>query len=208
MLIDVTLTRPARYDGFDWEQLRIESATDPAGPWTDVTTLDLDPSPDPTYPLNESFTLDVIDPDAYLRAVYLSNVGLDESAPIALPYAVTVADIAPSVADVAGLIPARVSEEGNGTFTAGTTPSATQVQSLIDRRAGEIYSRCERIGLRHVPLAKEVVALAVALEVERGFFPQEQDNSASILDDLRADFNVKISRLEGLTRLAWVSRVP
>ena len=202
-----------RFDGEAWTGLRIEESASVDGPWADVETIALSPvDSDPTDPQSRSFTTELATlADGYYRVVFLDETG-DESLPTEAvrygPTQASSADIKPTVADVSNLIPGRVSEGNGGVFGADTTPTGTQVASIIDLRAGEVYARCESIPVKQVSLAKVVVTLAAAIDIERGYFPQEQDNDSTILDNLGADFNAKMMRLEFLCRPAWVSRVP
>ena len=205
-------TPPAREDEKAWTGALIETSASSTGPWGSIDIYDLDPvATDPSDPPEYGFTVST--PDPWIRLTWL-----DEDGNASLPTQplqnrsayVAVDEIKPSLAEVAALIPGRVTENGEGaiTFNADTNPTGTQAQTVIDTQAGEIYDRCEAIRVDQIPFAKSVVALASALVIERGFFPQEQDNAASILDDLRADYNVKVVRLEQATRLPYVSKLP
>lgn len=202
-----------RFDGEAWTQVRIEESTLETGPWSDVETIALSPvDSDPTDPQPRSFTTELASlADGYYRVVFIDETG-DESLPTEAvrygPTSASTTDISPSVDDVSNLIRGRVSEGQGGVFGPTTNPTAAQVSAMISAKAAEVIARCEYIAFSHIGLAKSVVALQTALEIERGYFPQEQGAGDSILDDLRADFNVKISRLEALTRLSYVSRMP
>lgn len=65
---------PARYDGVPWAQARVQEASSPAGPWTLIDTLDLEPQDsDPTEPAARSLTTALAsdEPGLWYRLVFV-----------------------------------------------------------------------------------------------------------------------------------------
>lgn len=149
-------TPPARYQPITtpWTAVRVEEAPAPAGPFTAIDTITLDPvDRHPDRPGRRSLST----PYATLTEGWYRLVWVDDSGDEAVTDAVldapglTSPTWAPSVQDVANLCPAytRAPVDGDGeqagaeqkTFTDDTDPTATEVQGLIAAAVDEVVSR-------------------------------------------------------------------
>lgn len=91
-------------------------------------------------------------------------------------------DIACSVDDVAAVIRARTKDsEGNevGTFNADTRPTDVQVQEHIAHAMVLVHTKVGFIGDTCTELARSVVALGAAAEIELSYFPEQSRTDRS-----------------------------
>lgn len=84
----------------------------------------------------------------------------------------------PSVADVGALMRARTKTFGGeepGTFTADTRPTGDQVQSLIEKAAGDVLSALEidQVPERLREATRSLTALRAGLLVELSYWPEQ-----------------------------------
>ena len=98
---------------------------------------------------------------------------------------------APSLADVAGLVPTRTIDSAGtqqNTFTTLTLPTATQVQGFIDRIVSEVAGVAGEIPSARFAQAKHTATLGVAWLVERSFPPTSgvQNVANDFVNDYRA----------------------
>lgn len=98
---------------------------------------------------------------------------------------------APSLTDVAGLVPTRTIDSAGtqqGTFTANTEPTATQVQGYISQIVAEIVGTVGTVPAALFEQAKGVAKLGVAWLVERSYTPtgDVQNLGTDFVNDYRA----------------------
>lgn len=103
---------------------------------------------------------------------------------------------APSADDVAAHIPQRFRD---GTPTADTVPTVTQVDRLIELRATEVAARCgEPLDEGQVySLAAETTALGVCAYLESSFFPEQQlgsDDQTAVFFRMRYEEHIRLLR--------------
>jgi len=83
---------------------------------------------------------------------------------------------APTVEDVAQLVPARFGETGPDQYT---IPTYDQLEELIERRQVSVRAECGRIDQvdddNILQLASETVAVGVAAYLSATFFPEQQN---------------------------------
>ena len=88
----------------------------------------------------------------------------------------------PGVDDVAALLRARTKDTvgAEGTFTAATRPTATQVQELIDFVVGEVHGHValELPEILHGQ-ARRCIVLGVASLIELSYFPEQQNQAGA-----------------------------
>lgn len=81
----------------------------------------------------------------------------------------------PTPAEVKALMPARVN---GGPFTTDTTPTIAEVQTIIEEVATEVADNFdEPIPEELHDLARRVVKEGAARDIERGFWPEQHDES-------------------------------
>ena len=140
---------PARFDGEQWTQARIEESATADGPWTLVETVPFTSyDRDPARPAlrGVSTSLGTLD-EGWYRVVVIDDDG-DEYALEPVAHNAS-ADIRPTVDDVAALVPtytvAAFGAAGSGTelgtFTEDTSPTDAQVEQLIDQAIGDLTSQ-------------------------------------------------------------------
>src|SRR5215469_3587772 len=73
-----------RYDGTKWTKARVNESATNTGPWNVIDTLDIDPGPDPSHPLEISFTTDnaTLDAGWYLIEFLDSQGNVLETDPV------------------------------------------------------------------------------------------------------------------------------
>jgi hypothetical protein len=106
--------------------------------------------------------------------------------------------VACTVADVAAIIRARTKDSNGfevGTFTGTTRPTDTQCQEAIDHAVVLIHTKVGDVGEGCASLAKGVVALGAAAEIERSYFPEQSRSDRSIYTFLVAEYD---KALDGL----------
>jgi hypothetical protein len=161
-----------------WTQVRYQYGATRQGPWTTITTEALSPTDtDPTIPLVRD--LDVIVPDlgypGWLRVIFLDASGNQEPTdPVFVG-----SSIRPSVLEVANLMPDRTTIQGGteaGTFTSATTPTATQVEALIDLVLDtvdpEVLADASTETMRRW---RSIIALNAAILAETSYFSSQGD---------------------------------
>lgn len=108
-----------------------------------------------------------------------------------------------TVADVAALLPQRTKGEWgtDGEFTDDTTPSAAQVQNLLDKAAGRIAGKLNLKDGEDIcadgplELAEEVHALRAAMMVELTFFANQLRTDQSPYEKLKEQYDEGIKDL-------------
>lgn len=133
-LISLSDYRPMpRYDGKSWEGARIEGAIAAEGPWSTIATLPFDePDPDPTKPIERSFTVSVEDPTvAWLRVVFIDPVG-EQDVTNPVPTVPTLIELA-TIRDVALRLGRYLSDS-----------EEVQVNSLIITATNSIYAAVDK----------------------------------------------------------------
>lgn len=181
-----------------WTQARFQYAATRSGTWTTIATEALDPvETDPTDPLSRDF--DVIVPDVgypgWLRVVFLDVAGNQEpTEPIFVG-----SSIRPAVLEVANLMPDRTTIDGGteaGTFTTGTTPTAAQVDALIDLVLDTVEPEVLADADTEIQRRwRSIVALNAAILTETSYFSHQGEiNEARV-----AVWERLIDRQDGIT---------
>lgn len=109
----------------------------------------------------------------------------------------------PVLTDVAALVPTRTIDSTGaqlGTFTAGTTPTATQVTAYIAQIVGEIVGTVGEVPSEAFAQAKGVASLGVAWLVERSYPPTA--DVQNVANDLVTDYRASLRLLEQSVRNA------
>jgi hypothetical protein len=133
-LISLTDYRPMpRYDGNSWTGARIEGATDDVGPWSTIATVAFEePEPDPTKPIERSFTVSVEDSDtAWLRVVFIDDQGEQD---VANPVSTTAETVELAV----------VGDVGKRLGRYLTDNEEVQVYALIATATNNIYAAVDK----------------------------------------------------------------
>lgn len=194
---------PARADGEPFVSVTIREASAEAGPFTDLTTIALDPiDADPGDPQDRDFTFESDLAQAWFRLIFTDTDGdtsppsdpvFDDAEDTATPWA-------PTVEEVAALIRARTKVAGGvelGTFrdpqadprVAGTRPTASEVRHLISQAVRRVQSElggadpCSR-ELRED--ARGLAAIRAAMMVEQSYYPEQTTAAGSSFQSLRA----------------------
>jgi hypothetical protein len=169
-----------------WTRVRFEEAGDARrGPWFSLDTQTLSPvDSDPTLPQVRTLTTDQATRyPGWFRLVWIDAFGGEQ--PTEPEYAGSA--VRPSVQEVANLMPDRTTIDGSseaGTFTAGTQPTAEQVDSLIDMVLDTVDSRVpDDASAEAERAARGVVTLTTAMLIETGRFGDQRD-----VNDARVGF--------------------
>lgn len=139
------ITPPARGDGIPWNQALVSEAASSTGPWTQIQVIGpfVDLDTDPAHPKARTITTtlataasglfySIVFKDAFNNTSQRSRAVLNADE----------VNWRPTVQEVAVLVRARtVDKNGNevGTFNNNTTPSAGQVDELIDQAVEDLY---------------------------------------------------------------------
>jgi hypothetical protein len=173
-------TPAARAAGSPWTHVRFEEAGDSRrGPWAVIATQALTPlDPDPTDPLPRTLTTDqaTLYP-GWFRVVWIDASGGEE--PTEPEYAGSA--VRPKVQEIANLMPDRTTVDG-GTearaFTTATSPTAEEVESLIDMVLDSVDPRVPDGASAEVErAARHVVTLTTAILVESGNWADQLDTN-------------------------------
>jgi hypothetical protein len=202
------VTPPERFDTHPWTIARIEEAPAATGPWTALPDIVLNPiDADPTSPRERDLTTTAATLDAGWYRVRF----VDASAGVSAPSESVLnsrSTIRPSVKQVANLVPART-RNANGkllqTFKndGSTTPSADQVEELIDQAMREAYpvfgdNMPDSPGPDPDALRKSaqaVIAARAAALVERNYFAEEVNRNVSPYPQLQDDWEQGLKRV-------------
>lgn len=111
---------------------------------------------------------------------------------------------APSLTDVAGLVPSRTIDSAGtqqGTFTTGTEPTALQVQGYITQIVAEIVGTVGTVPSQMFEQARGVAKLGVAWLVERSYTPtgDVQNLGTDFVNDYRASLRQLAESSRGAT---------
>jgi hypothetical protein len=99
---------------------------------------------------------------------------------------------APTVAQVGALMPTRF----QGTPpTTETSPTAEQVDALIDMLAESLLAEVGPVGDLQVGLARTTLALGVASYIENGFIPEQSDENLGPAEFFRRRYAEHVSLL-------------
>jgi len=111
-----------------------------------------------------------------------------------------ISDYTPNVSEVAAILWARTRDaEGTlvGTFNSNTEPTDTQVVNMITEAVNEISASAgtDLPGELIIKLAKRVVILLAAMNVELSYFPEQVQTANSPYEALERRFNASLKRL-------------
>ena len=171
-----------------WVTVRIEEASDPAGEWTAIDTITLDPPErNPQHPRGRDFTTENATlAEGWYRVVWVDALGGEQAtAPVQNTDATTTPSWVPTVQNVADLCPVYtrrpVDSEGEqsggeqGVFDDTTNPTASQVQALIAVAVEEVRGRVgvDVARLERFPeLARRTAAWHAAASIEADKRPE------------------------------------
>jgi len=167
--IDYTPSERGEGDG-PWTHVRFEQAGESRrGPWTELETVPLSPTDtDPTEPQTRTLTTDTATVyPGWFRLVWIAGAGEQPTEP---EYAGSA--VRPKVQEVANLMPDRTTVPGGEearTFNAQTSPTAEEVDALIDMTLDSVDPRVPAAADPEVErAARHVVTLQTAILVESG----------------------------------------
>ena len=173
-----------------WVTARIEEASDPAGDWTAIDTITLDPvDPHPKHPRPRDFTTENATLlEGWYRIVWVDALdGEQATSPVQNVDAATVPTWPPSVQDVADLSPAYTRHPVDGTgeqsgaeqniFDDTTDPTSSQVQALIDAAVREVMGRCG-VGVARLELFGELARQTAAWHAAANIEAEKQPEGA------------------------------
>lgn len=109
---------------------------------------------------------------------------------------------APSLSDVAGLVPTRTMDSAGvqqSTFTSSTMPSAVQVQGYISQIVAEVVGTVGDVPSSRFEQARHTATLGVAWLVERSFPPtsEVQNLANDFVNDYRASLRQLATSVRG-----------
>jgi hypothetical protein len=107
-------------------------------------------------------------------------------------------DVSCTVEDVAAIIRARTKDKtGNevGTFNDDTRPTAEQCQEAIDHAVTFIHTAVGQVGTNCADVAKGVVAIGAAAEIELSYFPEQARSDRSIYTFLITRYDAALAGL-------------
>jgi hypothetical protein len=166
-----------RFDEDPWVEAHLQEAPDSTGTWTTIEQYTLVPDSNPARPDYRDFSSDAATlANGWYRFVFFDASG-DASQPTDPVFVGGELNFRPQVTDVAALIRTRTRDmHGNelGTFNEDTTPTAANVDSIIDGAVRWVQQRvgmevCEAV----VGMVRDTVALRAAMQVELTFFPEQ-----------------------------------
>jgi hypothetical protein len=165
-----------------WTALRIEQGgANRNGPWTVIGTSALDPvDTDPTSPASRTITTEsaTVYP-GWFRVVWVDGAGSEQPTDPEFAGSAT----RPTVQEVANLMPDRTTTDGGTearTFNADTSPTADEVEALIDMVLDSVDPRVPADAAPEVTrAARHVVTLNTAILVESGNWGDQLDTNES-----------------------------
>ena len=107
-------------------------------------------------------------------------------------------DIACSVQDVAAIIRARTKDSAGtevGTFNADTRPTDAQAEEAIVHATVLVHVKVGYIGQTCAELARSVVALGAAAEIELSYFPEQSRTDRSVYTFLQQRYDTALAGL-------------
>lgn len=190
-----------RYDSVPWTKALIDEAPTSAGPWTQIDQIIFaDPDADPTDPKARNLTT----PNGTLefgwyRVTFTDQFG-ETAQPTAPKYNGPSQSYEPTIDQVARKLLSRtVDQYGNmtGAFTSDTTPTAAQVQAIIE---GVMPQVADVIG-DEIPDAltddaANVVAILAATQIELDFFSEQVNTGRSIYPQLVKQYDAALAALQ------------
>jgi hypothetical protein len=151
-----------------------------------VWTVTLDGPPTPGYFLLVWRTGDPEPPayEALLPLVSVDSIAVVEDVPLTGVYPlVSRGDVTPTVDEVAAFERTRLVAEGSSvaaTFTAETSPTAAQVEGLIQQAIDLVLPELPtRMPVAHYEGVQRAIALYTAILIEGSHFREQQDSSGS-----------------------------
>lgn len=183
--------RPSARTDAPWTGLRIYESVTRTGPWTLIDTKTLSPvDVTPANPQLRSFqtsnaTLDT----GWYRVDFTDLSGnVEPTSPVR-----HVAGLLPSVDDVAALLRDRTVAAGSrgeelGTFTAGTRPTADEVEGLITWAANLTLPQFpDALAPQVLDGLRALITLRAAIKVEESYFSEQVDADSRRVDGFRLD---------------------
>jgi hypothetical protein len=198
---EVTLDdyRPApRGDGRPWTQALIEEAAASTGPWAPIETQPLSPiDPNPADPIYRMISTGQATLEhGWYRVTFIDETGnQDVTAPI-----FNGPSIRPSVIDISALLRTRTRDEnGNliGVFTDATTPTAEQVEDIINDAVEDVTARVgANLPANRLGKARWLVKLYAAVVIEATFFSEQISSDKSPYQQFKDLYDEGIADLE------------
>lgn len=187
-------TPPVR-DDEPWTDVRIEEAAAKEGPWTVLEEQALTPvDTDPTAPETRSITTEL----ATLAAGWYRLTWLDASGDQALTAPLfNGANIAPPVREVADLMLSRLRDDVGtvDTFTAETTPTATQVERFVNYGVRRVRGKAGAIPEALADDARHVAALYAAMLAESSLQSEQADDNSGHYERLKELYDEALADL-------------
>jgi hypothetical protein len=203
----VDYTPPARADSTSYTSVKIEEATEAAGPWSIIDTKSTGPDADPAHPEARDLTTNKATLTAgFYRVKWVS--GADETAPSepVQNLASLAGGLRPTIVDVAAKLRARTKTVGGdeiGTFNQNTRPTDDEVEALINEALDEVLGKIKTptSGSDYERRARGAVALYAAILVETSYFPEQvgSGKSAAATYEKLYDSRIKALIAEGET---------
>lgn len=212
-VVTLPLRRPAVRDDDEsgpWTMLRVEEAATSdadAEDWTvlvadgAILPLDADPSdPDPIYVTVAGATL----PGGWYRVTLIDAAGTQSTPTDPVSLAHTTKPVAPSLAQIAALMLARVVDEDGApveVWDTTTNPTADQVEALIDEVRREVATKLTcGIPAAQAENATSVVAMGVVAYLEQSRHPETVADGESPFNTSRTIFLGRLADLERACR--------
>lgn len=200
------LVEPPRADGVPYTQIEIAEALDVdgvPGAWVTLEVQALVPvTVDPEHPLPREITTTLATTeDAWYRFRYLdAATGVSRWTEPLFTGLRADEQIRPSMSDVAALVRARTKVVGGseaGTFTAGTRPTADEVEALIDEAADEVLGKVA-VPEPGTPYARRVtgaIRLYTAMLIELSYYPEQIGTARSPYSAYEALYERRVKAL-------------
>lgn len=215
-VVELADFRPSpRHDGKAWTQIRVDQAADPEEDWTEVETVDIEPTDrEPKKPAIRSITTTGIT-EEWVRLVFVSEDGEDRACPYMhtgpIPFL-------PIPAAVSSILRARTYSKGTpdpdeplkavaggvlgGEFGDSTRPTAAELQAkFIPQAASDLLTAVGMVPGLFLDRARRIAALRVATEIERSFIPDQAEGKGAIYQTLRMTYEEEVERLQ--STLQW-----
>jgi hypothetical protein len=176
---------PSRDDNLPWTDAVIESAPASQGPWTELTSIVLNPQDgDPANPQVRNFAVNDVSgtTDTWYRVYFKDGANRQSlpSTPITAAYRVT---YLPALHEVGAQNRTRTRTEGGfelGTFTSATRPTSAEVRDLIRSAGNTVAAKVGRdLHPKFAEAAKNLVILRTNMSIELSYFAEQVQSNRS-----------------------------
>lgn len=173
---------PERDDDLPWTIARVEEATDPAGTWTQISSIVLSPvDTTPESPQPRTFTVETATLSAGWYRVKFVDASGDVSAPTS-PVGGTSVNYVPSRRDVGSLLRARTRAPMDeiGTFNDQTRPTGEAADVIIFRATRDVASSIGiTVATDLIEDARTVATYLSCALVELSYYPEQINENMS-----------------------------